>query len=182
MIQIYSVIDLDNKLLNEIMEIDSLVYPKHLLATFDEFNNRFLANRDSFILLYDDGKLIGYMCLFPVKPVLYNRILTEDKLFDADITGDMIEQYRPHETYDLYLLSVAIRPEYQNRGLSKLLREGFFKYLSDKKDKGISFSSAVAVAISKEGQRLLEKIGFIKKKDITGGYILYELFIDQLIL
>ena len=178
-IHMFSMKDMDTELLKGVLGIDSQVYPSHLLTTVDEAYDRLEANRDMFALLYDSKRLIGYMCVFPVKPFLYERIISEDRLFDSDITGDMIEVYHQGRAYNLYLLSVAILPEYQGRGLAKQFTKWFFNYLLEKRSNNIYFSSALSVAISKEGRLLLEKMGFRKKKGITGGYTLLELTIDE---
>jgi len=91
MINIQNIDDHDKKFINEILEIDSLVYPKHLQGTFEDVYGRFYANRDIYILLYDGKKLIGYLCLFPIKDSLYERILNENILFDSNIQGEMLE-------------------------------------------------------------------------------------------
>jgi len=83
--------DLDKGFINEILEIDASVYPEHLQGTFEEVYGRYCANKDMFVLLYDDKKLIGYLCLFPIKDSLYERILNENILFDSNIQGEMLE-------------------------------------------------------------------------------------------
>jgi hypothetical protein len=122
--------DLDIRLINEILEIDALVYPKHLQGTFEEVYGRFCANRDIFILLYDDKKLIGYLCLFTIKDSLYEQILSGNKLFDSDIPGEMLEQYKPHNVYKLYLISAAIHPEYPKEWIIKSIDKRFLPLYS----------------------------------------------------
>jgi len=171
--------DPDKKLIYEILEIDSSVYPKHLQGTFDEVYDRFCANRDIFILLYDNKKLIGYLCLFPIKDSLYEQISNENKLFDSNIPGDMLEQYKPHNIYKLYLISAVIRPEYQKMGLSKHLIKGFYKYILDKKKKDILFSVALSSAVTNDGKVFLKRMDFKEKKELSGGFTLNELIIDD---
>ena len=52
MISVCYVDDLDVKLINEVLEIDSAVYPQNMQGTFDEVYQRFRVNRDMFILMY----------------------------------------------------------------------------------------------------------------------------------
>jgi len=169
----------DKKLINEILEIDSLVYPNHLQGTFDEIYDRFRANRDIFILLYDDKKLIGYLCLFPIKDPLYVQISNENKLFDSNIPGEMLEKYEPHNIYKLYLISAVIRHEYQKMGLSKHLIKGFYQYILNKKKKDIKFSAALSSAVTNDGRLMLKRMGFKEKKELTGGFTLNELTIND---
>jgi GNAT superfamily N-acetyltransferase len=161
------------------MELDMLVYPPHLRGSFDEIYGRFTANRDIFVLLFDKGKIIGYLCFFPVKDDLYERILAEDKLFDSDISAEMIESYKSGRTYKLFLISAAIHPEYQRKGLSRRLLEGFHEFLQKKNGENIGFSTALAAAVSPAGAHMCQKLGFAEIKRLPGDYILYELSLDK---
>ena len=178
MIRKYSINDIEANLISSVLEVDSLAFAEDFQGTYSEEYDRFIANKDTYVFLYDGAKMVGYLNLFPIKRELYEQIISEDRLFDSDIPGEMIEQYVPSRSYDLYLLSAAIRPDYQKRGLSKLLVKGFFEYLLEKKNDGILFSSALSTAVTNEGSLLLERMGFGRKKDITGGHGLYELIID----
>jgi GNAT superfamily N-acetyltransferase len=179
MIKTMYVNDLDAKLINDVLEIDKAVYPDHLQGTFDEISGRFKANRDMFILLYDENRLVGYLCLFPIKDELYDDIISNDRLFDSDISGKSMERYEPNNTYRLYVISIAIHPCYQGKGLSSQLIDGFYQYLADKKKSSIFFSAALSAAVTDGGDSLLNKIGFKKRNVLSGGYTLYELSIDD---
>jgi len=171
--------DLDKEFINEILEIDASVYPEHLQGTFEEVYGRFCANRDMFVLLYDDKKLIGYLCLFPIKDSLYEQISCGDKLFDSDIPGEMLEQYKPHNVYKLYLISMVIIPEYQKKGLSNHLIKGFYHFILEKKKENIMFSVILSSAVTNDGKLMLKRMGFKEKKKLPGGYWLNELVIND---
>jgi len=170
--------ELDSVFINTILDIDASVYPESLRGTFKEVYNRFKANNDIFILLYDDDKIIGYLCLFPIKDILYNKILNEDKLFDSDISGEYLEQYIPYNTYKLYIISVVILPEYQNQGLSKYLKNGFYNYIFNKKKNNILFSKTLSTSVSLAGKRFFKKMKFRVKKSLSEGYDLCELIMN----
>jgi GNAT superfamily N-acetyltransferase len=169
----------DTQFINEILHLDSLVYQERYQGTFDEVYDRYKANRDMFILLYSDKKLIGYLCLFPIKDQLYERIRKEDRVFDSDIPADMLEPYVPGGIYKLYLISAVIHPEYQKQGLSKLLVKGFHQFINDKKNDNITFSSALSTSITEGGKRILEKLGFTEIKRLGGSRALHELFFTE---
>ena len=169
----------DIKLIDDILEIDSKVYPKQLQGTFEEIYDRFKVNLNMFILLYDGIKLIGYLCLFPIKYELYENIINDDKLFDSNISGELLEEYKPFNTYKTYLISAVIVPEYQGKGLSKYLINGFYQFLLNKKKKNILFSSALSTAVTTDGEKMLKKMNFVRKKTISNDYILYELLINE---
>ncbi|MCL2170147.1 MAG: GNAT family N-acetyltransferase [Defluviitaleaceae bacterium] len=181
MIYTQSVSDLDKKLIDDILKIDSLVYPEHLQGTFDEVHGRFKVNREMFVLLYDQSQLIGYLCFFPIKEALYERIINEDMVFDSDIEGEMVEAYETGKTYKLYFLSVAIHPDYHGKGLSKLLVDGTCKFLEQKIKEGINFCTALITSVSPEGEALAKKLEFIEVKRLSCGYTVHEININELL-
>jgi len=170
---------LDRDFINAILEIDASVYPLNLQGTFDEVYGRFKANRDTYVLLYCNDKLIGYLCFFPIKAALYDEVANGDKLFDSDIPGDMLEQYNAHNTYRLFVISTAILPEHQRKGLSKHLINGFYQFILDKKKNDIVFSSALSTSVTPEGKIMLDRMGFKKIKAISDKYSLNELIMDD---
>ena len=171
--------DLDKKLLNDLLAIDSRAYPKHLQETFAEVNSKFLVNRDMYVLLYDDDKLVGYLCLFPIREELYEKIVNNNRPLELSIPGNFLDQYVPFKTYRLYILSAVIDPEYQMKGLSKYLIEGFYRYVLNKKNNNIFFSAALATAVTTAGETMLKKMHFKKQRSAINGHTLYELSIDE---
>jgi GNAT superfamily N-acetyltransferase len=170
---------LDKDFINAILAIDASVYPLNLQGTFDEVYGRFKANRDTYVLLYHNGTLIGYFCFFPIKAALYDEIAGGDKLFDSDIPGEMLEPYKVFNTYKLFVISTAILPEHQKKGLSKYLINGFFQFILDKKENNIMFSSALSSSVTPRGKIMLDKIGFTKIKAISNDYSLHELIMSD---
>jgi len=171
--------ELDKDFINAILKIDASVYPLNLQGTFDEVYGRFRANRDTYVLLYDNNTLIGYFCFFPIKAILYDEIVNKDKLYDSDIPGEMLEQYKAFNTYKLFVISTAILPEYQKKGLSKNLINGFYQFILDKKKHNIMFTSALSSSVTPEGKIMLDKIGFKKIKTISDEYSLNEMIMDD---
>ncbi|MCL2378344.1 MAG: GNAT family N-acetyltransferase [Defluviitaleaceae bacterium] len=163
------------KSLQEMLTIDSLVYPEHQQATYDEVINRYKVNKNLYILLYYGKKLTGYICLLPIKEPLYSKILLENRLYDSDIPGSCLEEYTPGNSYRLYIISMAIHPGYHGRGLSKHLIKGFYEYLLKHKKDGINFSSVLSTAVTNDGKLMLERMGFTGIKKIDGDFTLFEL-------
>jgi GNAT superfamily N-acetyltransferase len=167
--------DLDVELINLLLDIDSVVYDEDLQGNFEDIYGRFKANRDMFVLLYNKELLIGYMCFFPITDELYERIKEEDRLFDTDINGTQILDYKPNNSYKLYVLSAAIRPEYQGKGYFRLLSDGFNQFITEKREKNITFISALTTSVSEAGYAIVKKLGFEEYKTLSCGYIVHEL-------
>jgi GNAT superfamily N-acetyltransferase len=91
----------------------------------------------------------------------------------------MLEQYEAHNAYKLFVISTAILPEYQKKGLSKYLINGFYQFILDKKKNNIMFTSALSSSVTPEGKIMLDKIGFKTIKAISDEYSLNELIMDD---
>jgi ribosomal protein S18 acetylase RimI-like enzyme len=79
----------------------------------------------------------------------------------------------------MYLLSVAIHPEYQGRGLSEHFIRGFYRFIINKRKENILFSSALSSSVGTPGRRMLEKLGAKEVKRLSEGSTLHELIIDD---
>lgn len=158
------------KFIDQVMSIDSSVYAKELLGTYESIRARFEKNNDSYTLVYDNDSLVGYMCLFPITGRLYKSI-TDDKIFcDEDISSDDITDYCKDS--NLFMISVAIKPEYQHGEAVIELVKGFKKFLADKKGR---INSISAFTVSEAGERFLSGIGFCKISDLGNGKALYTM-------
>jgi GNAT superfamily N-acetyltransferase len=177
--QVRDIYDVDKKLIQDILAIDELVYASDYRGTYEEVSARFLANRDMFILLYDAEKVIGYLCLFPIKAELYQKIVQSDRMYDSDIPGSMIEKYVPGEHYKLFMISVAIHPDYQKQGHSGKIIQGFYSYMLKKRKDNVHIDSILAISVSKPGERFLGKLRFAPLKEIKSGVSLHELIVDE---
>ncbi|MFP3153985.1 GNAT family N-acetyltransferase [Lachnospiraceae bacterium ZAX-1] len=174
MVNLVSMYDLNKVILNKVLELDAKVYPKRYQGTFDEEYNKYIANIDSYLFLVDETNLVGYMSFFPIKDTLYEEIKKGTRMFDTDIEGNSLEKWERGSEYKLFVISIVISPEYQNRGLSKLLRNGFYEFIDKKKKDDIHIVSALATAVSDCGKRFLLDTGFYEIKHLNSGEWLYE--------
>ncbi len=159
--------------IEDILYIDSEVYPKEMCGNFDSVNARFEKNKDSYILLYDEKKLVGYMCFFPVVEKLGDEILDSDMVFDDNITPDEICEYKDGVT--LFLISIAILPKYQNGNGIILLTNAFYEFIKEKNSNNAFIKRIIALAVSEGGSKLLKRMNFKKYKQIKDEYELFLL-------
>lgn len=152
--------NLDDRFIREILEIDSLCYPKEFQGSFTSLAGRFRANRDSYITAVEGGVIIGYFCFFPVNAELLYAMKTAGSFFDDNIRPDQIAPYG--RANDLFLISAAIRPDYQNGEAIRLLSRGFQNFLQNKEVMGMRVESLSCCAVSKDGERLAERLGMAK--------------------
>ena len=92
--------------IKDIMCLDSLAYNEDMQGTYDSINNRFKKNKDSYILAYDNKKLVGYICFFPISDELYSEMLISDTMKDDDISPDDIVSYKEGKKHNKLQINI----------------------------------------------------------------------------
>ncbi len=164
--------NMPTEFLYDILKIDNEVYDEDLCGDFDSLNSRFQASKESYLLLFDEDKMVGYMAFFPISDDLYTKITTLDMVFDDNI--DPIELVPYSNNYHMYIISIAIKESYRDKNGIKLLLAEFAALLDEKQKEGFSPSELTALAVSGDGSKLLNSIGLKKMKTIQEKYSLYS--------
>jgi ribosomal protein S18 acetylase RimI-like enzyme len=153
----------------DILRIDASVFDESALGTDASIRSRYNANKDCFILAYDNtcdnnsGKatIVGYIAFFPITNDLSHRMKTENKTFDDDICdSDILPTYDNNFDFDVFLISAAVSPEYQGRGIGATLSQKCRSFLNSKAKSGSRIRNLFAYAYTEGGSRLLTGAGF----------------------
>ena len=165
-------LDDSDKFINQVLEIDSLVYPKELQGTFESVSERFHRNKDSYLLAVNQGIIVGYFCFFPINFELYQNINTINSFFDDDIKPDQILPYG--DLNNLFIISTAIHPDWQNGEAIKLLSQGFRSFILNKEKEKLHINSINCYITSESGVRLVKRFGMRKMYNINDLYYFYK--------
>lgn len=72
-------------------------------------------------MAYDEDEIVGYFCFFPITQKIYDDVMYKGYFRDDDIKA---EDILPMETArHIYLLSVALYKEYQDKGIADKMME-----------------------------------------------------------
>lgn len=159
----YSDASTSNDIIYDLMDIEKDVYKESERGHFDSIERRFNRNKEMFVLLYDDDKLIGYLCFFPITKELHDKILNNDNFYDDNIAAEDVVSY-DKENY-IYLISIALYKKYHNQGLGKKMMDAFMKKLVEIKHSGYRINDILASAVSMQGERIAKKYGFTVLND-----------------
>jgi GNAT superfamily N-acetyltransferase len=151
------------EIFDSIQEIDRSVFHDDALATQQSDIDRYEAYKDSYIFALHGGKIIGYLCYFPITEKFYKSVIEGIKVYDGDIASADICDLKDDFNY-IFLLSVAIIPEFQNNGISKLFSEILIKEFSR-----IKVKDMVSYAFTIGGEHFLNHIGLKNYKDMEDG-------------
>jgi GNAT superfamily N-acetyltransferase len=151
------------EIFDSIQEIDRSVFHDNGLATQQSDIDRYEAYKDSYIFALYKGKIIGYLCYFPITEIFYKSVIEGIKVYDGDIASTDICNLKDNFNY-IFLLSVAISPEFQKKGISKLFSEILIEEFSR-----IKISDMVSYAFTTGGEHFLNHIGLKNYKEMEEG-------------
>ncbi len=164
--------DMNTDFIHDVQEIDKIVYKESQCASFESDSARFEKNKDTYVLLYNDfDKLIGYMCVFPLTEEFTEIMLASNVGYDDNITPDDICDYSA-ET-NLFILSIVVLPEYQNKEAIITLTNGYYQFIEEKEKANIHMKRILALAVSDDGKRILDRLGLDPHKELDDGYTLF---------
>lgn len=170
----------NNDFLKEIIEIDKIVYSKDVQGNLNELQERFKSEKQDFLLLYKEGKIIGYICFFPITNEISKKIHKQNKIYDNNIKAIDISDYKKDIPTDLYIISVAIVPEEQNTEAIRFLTNNFIIYLKEKIKQGFLLNNILATSVSDDGKKFFRNLNFKVEKMLENNYELMKCNINEL--
>lgn len=156
----------DKTRLLEVLSLDDIVYEKNLTGTFESVSIRYKTNEEMFIFAIDEtDKMRGYICFFPISERLCNKIDNEQEMFDDNIKADDVVQYSKNRVNNVFIISVAVFPEFKGKGIGFNLVKEMFDYLGSLSGLGYDIGKIYATTTSNDGEKLLSKYNFQKVRD-----------------
>jgi len=153
----------------DILQIDAQVYDAKLQGTYESVNARFKANKDSYVLAFNNSKLIGYICFFPVSADFNQKLEEGQTVFDDNISSKDIVEYSENIEHTIFLISAVTKPEFHGKGIGTELMRRLFSFLSEKKQDGYAIKSIFSFAYTAGGEALCRKFGFDEIKMFSSG-------------
>lgn len=149
----------------DIYKIDETVYHSEERSTMNQIMDRFVSNKNGYLLAYSGNKLIGYLSYFPINNRCRDKLLNNDDFMDGCIDSTHILENKLQGS-SIYIISVAVLPEYQGLGLGLALSKELNKRLMYL-NYVYGCEHVIATAINERGIRVLENSGFKKLKART---------------
>ena len=161
--------------IEDVFAIDKSVYSAELCGKIENLYKRYEFCPDSFILVYDGDTLAGYLNVFPISDALYDQMNAPDffGMRDDDIKPSEMDTWRKDKLNHLFIISVAIIPEYRKGETIKMLGNSFLAFLREKDAAGYKLGSIAGSAISAGGENFLKRFGGKFIKELEEGYKYY---------
>lgn len=165
--------DIKENIIGDILDIESAVYEEKYRGTYESIQARYNKNKDTFILAYDKNRMVGYLCFLPITDNLYDEIIQANNLHDDDILPEDITGF--YNKVNLYLISIAIIPQFQDTEVIKEMTVAFFSLLKKMREDNICINNIIASTVTKDGEKYLKRLNFRKLKSIDDEYALYHI-------
>jgi GNAT superfamily N-acetyltransferase len=133
-------------------EIDSVVYNEVDRDTIENIYARFVKDKSLYFAAMNSDVIVGYLAAFPISESYRDKMLSHGMESDSDIVPDDVVV----GSSTLYLISVAILPEYQDTKVITYLLQELKSKLAKRKD----YKRVIAHAVSDAGYKMMKRLGF----------------------
>ena len=161
----YKLVDNIEEYIDDIITLDDDFYDQAYLWDNDYQRKVYDRNHDSFIAVSLDNKLVGYINYLSITKELYNQMKESNEIVDDFKLEDIIPF--GDEIY-LTVNSIVILKEHQDGEVIKIINNEFLKKINNLSIKGIN-----TIAISPDGNKWAQKMGFTLYKKLDDGNTLY---------
>lgn len=171
--------NLSEDFLEKIMEVDRECYTGEYVGELANMKARYRKNKKSFVCVMDGENPVGYINFFPVVDELWEDIVeTGMRIRDDDITPEEVKDFCKGESYNLYILSVAIREKYRGKRqgekpVIKILTDAFIKYLNELQNQDYTINAIAGTAVSSGGKKFLRNCMFGERRQLDDDNIVY---------
>lgn len=131
--------------------------------------------------LYDQGKLVAYITIFPLKKETITRFM-KGEIRGWQISPNDIEQLVPGKPVELLLMDMVTTPTVppqKRKEYGRFMIINLLKILQSWGAKGIEITKFHAIGGTSNGQHILESARFAKGEKLGTGRIPYELDVNS---
>ncbi len=164
--------EIDKNVVLKVMDIESKVYKKEDRGDFNNIIRRLDKYPEMLVLARYDNEIVGYLCYFPISERLHEEIIKSGNYFDDNIEPKDVKKFEK-KNY-IFLISIAIYPEYQNKGVADMMMEYMNNHILLEEKKGNIVEDILTIVISKDGEKLAERYGFEFMAKTEEGYKVYR--------
>ena len=167
--------DVAEAFLAKLDEVDEACYEPEYVGELENTVARWRKNPRQFVFVLDEdaGRLAGYLNFFPCEEGLYLDNLKRCPIIrDDDITPDEVAPWSAEENH-VFILSLAIHPNYQGGEVIRLLSNSWVAYLNALEGQGCPITDIMGTAVSPHGRRALANYLFRELRHLSDGNTVY---------
>lgn len=172
--KVYENEKIDDSLIKKIKNLDKLFFKEDYIWNEDYQLKLFNKNKKSMIMVTYDNNLIGYLNYLTITREKYNNMINSNVSVDNFTLDEITNFYKNKKNY-ITINSVVINKKFQDGYTVKILTKHLKKILKTLHNNKYYIEGINSIAISKHGQKFLEKLGFEKRKELDNNNYLYVL-------
>ena len=171
-VKIVTKAQMTDKMIEEIKKLDEENYDAEYRWPFEQLKELYMKEKDSYILIKDKNRIIGYVNILNMNSDLYHTILDSTEMLD-DYKEDNIECYNRKRNLYLNMNSIVLKREYNNKKMISKLENSIYKYLNKKIKEGYKINSVFIYTVNELESQVVTDLDFKKVKDINNECFLY---------
>ena len=171
-VRITSDTKLTDKTLEEIKKLDDECYDYEYRWPFEKLKELYLKENDSYILIEDKSRIIGYVNILNLDNDLCDTIISSNYMLD-NYNEDNIRKYDKSDSLFLNINSIVIKREYNNKKLVSRLEKNINNYIDKKIRDGYKIDKIFIYVVNELEDQVVRDLGFTKIKDINNECFLY---------
>lgn len=144
--------------------LDRIAYDEIFYLDLPTCLDYFQKNHQIYFMALDTAEnVIGYINFSPVTYEMYQKIKSGN-VVDTTIRANDIVAYSSNQQLWGYFSSIVVHPSFRRHGIGTELIRNVLSFLIEKAKKDrIFFNGIVADAVSADGERFLNRVGFDKE-------------------
>ncbi len=154
-----------DEILNQIILLDQKLYPKKYLWNKDYQKMIYQRNKYSIISILFHQKLVGYINYLVISKEKYEEIKKSNTTVDTYQIEEILP-FQKHKQNYITLNSVVVDKMFQNGVVIQILTRELKKQFQWYEAQGYSIFGFSAVAVSLDGRKFLERMGFTLYKEL----------------
>lgn len=149
------------KELEQIIEIDQMIFPQETWMTVEELQERQPYNPEITYVLKDEKTdiVLGYASMSPMKPDILEKLITL-KIDETSIEPDSYLPYTTDIPQDCYIISIAARLGIAGRYYAGKMLQACASYLLELLEQGIIIKNVYTVVTTEDGARIAQHLNF----------------------
>lgn len=165
--------EVQNKDIEDAIFLDNLSYIDCFRGKFEDCINWYKVNPDIYIMIKILNQIIAYINIMPLNEECYNKI-KDGNFIDVNIKPNMIMKYEKNNTYNIYLSSIVIHPDYRNGFIFKILFDSMFKKFIEMSKNNIFIKRILSDVVTIKGEKIAKFLGMHKVNKSLHNSSIYE--------
>lgn len=160
--------------LKTVSSLDQQYYGATVCWDLPKLTEVYGAEKDSYILVKDRHKIVGYVNILSLKKEAFDAINESDVMKDDFAKDDIVRYTKNRKHYYLNIESIVLKNEYQNRDSVVKLAHAIKRFCARKARRGYIIDGINAYAVNELEAKVLKEFGLTPTKRITNECVLYQ--------